>query len=462
MIKKNDEIELNIEKLTYRGLALGRCFSGDTPNGFVVFVKNALSKDKVKVKITKVNKHYAYGEIIEIISPSPRRQKPFCPLFNACGACSFQHAEYDFLVKEKNNMLKEAFLQLDYEVEFLEPIKSPADRQYRHKVQYRISETKNSKRLLAGYFREKTHDIVNIKFCPIQPRIADEAVEFLRENWKLGGYVEKTHKGLLKSFIIRFSSDLKSALVTLVLNSSRDNWETIRQDVEDFAKSMKERFSEIKGVAVNFNPDKTNCILTDDYGYLDGENSIVETLLSEDGTKRNYKISHDSFFQVNPKCAARIFDEVKRNVKEGSTVLDAYGGVGAIGIWLSDKAHKICLVEENRSATDDAKYNFKLNGCKNYEVFLGDAKERFREFLKEKRKFTHVIIDPPRKGSDNEALEALAKLTDSIIYVSCNPQTLVRDIKYLQTLGFRAKTTRAADMFPYSYHIESVTVIERG
>ncbi len=461
MIKKNEIIELNIEKLTYEGSALGRYYSDDCPGGFVVFVKNAVSGDKLKVKITNINKNFARGEIVEILEPSRHRTKSFCPLFNACGGCCYQYINYDFLLKEKNNMLKEAFGELkENSPEFLEPQKSPQDREFRHKIQYRISQTKNSKRLLAGYYREKSHDIVNIKYCPIQPPLADKMVQYLRDNWTFGGYREENHKGLLRSFIIRFSSDLKNALLTFVLNVSSADYSKIEPDLAEFFFAMGKEFECVKGISVNFNPDKTNKITSDDYKTVAGDDYIYETL-EDEHTKRIYKISPASFFQVNPKCALKIFNEVKENTSQGSPVLDAYGGVGAIGIWLSDKAGKICLVEENKQAVDDAKANFKLNGCKNYEVFLGDAKEQFRKFLKEKRKFGCVIIDPPRKGADTDALEALSKLSNKIIYVSCNPKTLVRDVKYLQTLGFRAKTTRAFDMFPYSYHIESVTVIER-
>lgn len=460
MIKQNDIIELEIEKLTYEGAALGRYFCDDCPSGFVVFVKEAAPKDRLKVKITKLNKTYAKGEIVEIIEPSKHRIKPFCPLFRACGGCCYQYLEYDYLLEQKNNMLKEAFLKSDFQPEFLEPIKSPELMGYRHKIQYRVSQTKNSKRLLIGYYKEKSHDITNIKYCPIQPAQADKMAQFVRNNWSFGAYREKNHKGLLKSFAARFSNDLKSALLTFVLNVSSADYSKIEPDLTTFFETMGKNFPFIKSISVNFNPDKTNKILSDDFKNVWGEDFIYETL-EDENCKRVYKISPASFFQVNPKCAVEIFNEVKKNIGENSSILDAYGGVGAIGIWLCDKAGKIYLVEESKSAIDDAKVNFKLNNCKNYEVFLGDAKEQFKKFLKDRKKFGALIIDPPRKGSSAEALEALSKLSDKIIYVSCNPQTLVRDVKYLQTLGFRAKTTRAFDMFPYSYHIESVTVIER-
>lgn len=452
MIKCNDELELRVEKLTYQGSALAR-----TEDGFVVFVKNAAPCDLVKVKITKANKNWAVGEIIEILEESKHRKKPICPLFNACGSCSYQYVDYDFLLQEKNNMLKEAFYGLGYDVEFRKPCASPKIEEYRHKIQYRVSETKNSKRLLVGYFKEKSHDIVNIKFCPIQPKIADEMAEFLRQNWSLGGYVEKTHKGLLRSFIVRFSSDLQNALVTLVLNLEEKNFSQFEFKLCDFAKKMSEKFPQIKGVSVNFNSEKTNNILGQKFKTIFGEEFIYENL----GDEKKYKISPSSFFQVNPHCAKEIFDEVKGYIDDGSVILDAYGGVGAIGIWCASCAKKVVLVEESESSIKDAKENFKLNNVEKYEIFLADAKAQFRKFIKEKKKFSHIIIDPPRKGCDREALEILSQLGEKIIYVSCNPQTLVRDLKILGELGFVAKSTRAFDMFPFSYHIESVTMIEK-
>ncbi len=460
MIKQNDEIELRIEKLTYEGSSLGRYYSEQTPEGFVVFVKNTAPDDFVKVKIARVNKSYAKGDLIEIIKPSSKRVKPFCPLFNACGGCCYQYLDYEYLLEQKNNMLKEAFLKLEVQPKFLEPIKSPQIKGFRHKVQYRVSQTKNSKRLLIGYYKEKSHDIVNIKFCPIQPQLCDEIAQYIRDNWIFGGYVEKTHKGLLRSLILRFSSDLKSILLTFVINLKKEEFLRYKNELSIFFEKMSRKFVQIKGICINFNPDKTNKILSDEFSCVWGENFIYE-VLKKDDFKRIYKISPASFFQVNPYCAIELFDEVKKNIKENSTILDAYGGVGAIGIWASDKATKTYLVEENSQAVVDAKENFKLNNCKSYEIFLGDAKEQFKKFLKNKKKFGCVIIDPPRKGSDPEALEMIANLTNSIIYVSCNPQTLVRDIKILENFGFKAKTVRGVDMFPYSYHIESVTVIER-
>lgn len=457
MIKANDIVELKVEKLTYEGASLARC--GD---GYVVFIKGGAPGDLAKVRILRANKNWATGEIVEFISPSKERQKPFCPLFNACGSCSYQYLNYDFLLSQKENFVKEAFLKANLDVEFLPVQKSPEVLSYRHKVQYRVSETKNSKRLLIGYFKEKSHDITNIKFCPIQPSIADEIANFFRENWSLGGYVEKSHKGLLRGFNLRISSDLSSILLVLILNLEVDKFKTAEFQINDFAAKIVEKFPEIKGVCANFNPFKTNKIEGEKFKLIQGEDFIYETLKDENDKEFKYQISASSFFQVNPKCAQKIFGEVKNYLNSATTLFDAYGGVGAIGIFASDKVKKIVLAEENETAIKDAKANFKLNNVQNYEIFSGDVKETLKKFAKDKKKFSAVVIDPPRKGSAPDVLADISNLTDKIIYVSCNPQTLTRDLKVLLELGFLPKKVRAFDMFPYSYHIETVTLVERG
>lgn len=451
--KGGDIIELKIEKLTFQGAGLGRF------EGLAVFVNEACPLDVLKVRLLKVNKNYAVGQIVEIIEPSPHRVAPNCALSKVCGGCSWQFVDYNFALSQKNLIVKEALGTVAFLPEILPTIKSPNENEFRHKVQYPIRETKVSKRILAGYFKEKTHEIVNIKHCPIQPKIADAIVDFIRNNWEFGAYEEKTSKGLLKNVALRISSSSEGILVVLVLNCD-DLRDRRASEIENFASKLVAAFKKITGVVVNFNFGATNTILGKNFQLIQGENFIYETLVGEN-TKKRYKIGAESFFQTNPKCAVGIFDTVKSMIGENSTVLDAYGGVGAIGVWVADKAKSVVLVEENEQAVINAKENFKLNECKNYEVFLGDAKVKFNDFFVKKRTFDHIIIDPPRKGCEKGALEIISKLTNSIIYVSCNPQTLSRDIKVLEELGFAAKTVQPVDMFPYSFHIESVALIEK-
>lgn len=462
-LKQDDIIELIAEKLVYSGTALSHY------DGKAVFIENAVPEDKIKARVLRINKNFIRAKILEIIEPSRHRIKPFCPLFNACGGCSLQNAEYDFLISQKQGILEEMFSPLVGEtfvgVEFKPFIKAEKLKEYRCKVQNAVSETKVSKRLLTGYYKENTHEVVNIKFCPIQPKIIDEITEFIRENWKFSGYVERTNKGLLKHVLVRYSNANNEMLLTLVLNKDFEYFNKIKSEIEEFTGILAQKFSQISGILINFNPKKTNKILGEKTELIYGKDFVEEKLKSSAGEEFTYKISKDSFFQVNPKTAEKVFDTVKSFVDDGSYVLDAYGGVGAISIFLSDKAKKITLVEESESAVNDAKANFKANNCANYEVFLGDAKEIFKTFQKSTQKsgrmFDVTILDPPRKGSDKEALEIISKLTKKIVYVSCNPATLARDAKILYELGFKMKSLQGADMFPFTHHIESIACFEK-
>ncbi len=456
MIKQDDIIELTIDKLTFQGSGLGHLAIDDTMgNGLAIFVNGACPGDLLKVRIVKLNKNYGVGKIVEILKPSPHRVKPNCALSNACGGCCWQFVDYDFAIGQKTLIVKEALRGVAHSPEVLDTLKSPDIWEFRHKIQYPIRQTKVSKRVLAGYFREGSHEIVNIKHCPIQPKIVDEIIEFVRNNWTLGAYDEKKCVGLLKHAVIRINSNHNEALAVFVLNYEKLRDKETRE-IEDFTNKLRAKFPIITGVLLNFNAGATNTILSDNFKLISGVDYIFEQL-----DKKRYKINANSFFQTNPKCAVKIFETVKSFINEGSSVLDAYGGVGAIGIWVSDKAKNVVLVEENEEAVKNAKENFKLNEVKNYEVFAGDAKICFNDFLIKGRKFDYIILDPPRKGCEHKALKIISKLTNSIIYVSCNPQTLARDIKILEEAGFVCKKIQPVDMFAHSYHIESVALIEK-
>jgi len=473
-LKQDDIIELTAEKLVYQGDTLAHF------DGRAVFLEKAVPGDKVRARVLRVNKNFLRAKTIEVIEPSKYRTEAFCPLFNACGGCTAQNVEYNFLIEQKENILKEFFNDFK-DIQFKPFIRAVNHREFRCKVCNVICETKVSKRILAGYYKKNSHDVVNIKYCPIQPQIIDEIVNFVRENWKLGAYTEKKNKGLLRHILVRYSSTGGGLILTLVLNSGEKEFARINAEIKAFSETAAKKFPCIKGVLVNFNPQKTNKITGDKTICVFGEDFIVQKLYSNNGIEYSFKISKDSFFQTNPEIASKIFDSVKDLIPKKAHILDAYGGVGAIGIFLSDKAEKITLVEECKSATDDAKENFKLNGCRNYEVFQGDAKDIFKSFLKgganavgkgfkglghtrkgEGKFFDCAILDPPRKGSDKEALNIISKLTKAIIYVSCNPSTLARDAKILETLGFRLKSIQGADMFPFTYHIESVAYFEKN
>ena len=449
-MKINDEIIVNIEKITPTGEGLARF--GE--NKFVIFIKNALPNEKIKTKIISVNKHFAKGKIIEIIEPSSKRIKPFCPLYNACGSCQLQICDYNYSIQLKEEILYDIFKN---EQNLIKPlIKSPKTLSYRHKIQFPARETKNSKRVILGYFKQNSHDITNIKFCPIQPEIINKLAQFIRENYKLGCYNEKTNKGLLKNIIARVSSSDNSILLTLVLNTNSTKFKNIHKEINNFSCKIIKEFKEVKGIFVNFNDKNTNTILGKETIKITGEDFILQKL-----DDKVFKIGAVSFFQINPYATENLFKLIKENIKENSTILDAYAGVGAIGIFSNNNAKKIIYVEENENAAQMAKENYKLNKIKNYEIYCDDAKKCFKIFKEQNKIFDYTILDPPRSGCEKEGLEDIANISKNIIYVSCNPITLIRDMKILKTFNFLPEFIQGIDLFPYTHHIETVILFKK-
>ena len=446
-------MEVVPQKLVYEGAALAK------PDGYPVFIDGACPGDKLKIKITKANKNFANAVIEEIIEPSPHRVKPFCPMHNVCGGCGWQHIDYDFQLEQKRNIVEETVKKITGEdIEVKPVVASPQTKAFRSKVQYPVSQTKVSKRLLAGYYKKGSHELVNIKFCPIQPKIIDKITDFIRQNAQelgISGYSEKLHKGNLKHIVYRYSRSENNLIVIFVVNDTQ-----LRDKFKKLSKKLTDEFAHIKGCLINYNPEKTNLIMSNDTRKITGENFITEKI----GDKI-FKISANSFFQVNIGSAENIFnivkDIIKNNYKD-CRILDAYSGVSSFGIWLSDAAKEVVSVEEAPSATKDAAENVKLNNVTNLTALNGDAKKIFEELIAQGQKFDVTVLDPPRKGCEKESLDYAVKLTEkAIIYVSCNPSTLARDLKYLHENGFQTQYIQPVDMFCHSYHIESVAWLKR-
>ena len=447
-------MEIEPQKLVYEGAALAKL------EGYPIFIEGACPGDKLKIKITKANKNFAAAVIEEIIEPSSHRVKPFCPMHNVCGGCGWQHIDYDFQLEQKRNIVEENVKKITGEdIEVKPVIASPETRAFRSKVQYPVAQTKVSKRLLAGYYKKGSHELVNIKFCPIQPKIIDKITEFIRQNAQelgISGYNEKLHKGDLKHIVYRYSRSENNLIVIFVVNDTQ-----LRDKFKKLSKKLTDEFAHIKGCLINYNPQKTNLIMSNDTRKITGENFITEKI----GDKI-FKISANSFFQVNIGSAENIFnivkDIIKNNYKD-CRILDAYSGVSSFGIWLSDAAKEVVSVEEAPSATKDAAENVKLNNVTNLTALNGDAKKIFEELIAQGQKFDVTVLDPPRKGCERESLDYAVKLSErAIIYVSCNPSTLARDLKYLHENGFKTKYIQPVDMFCHSYHIESVAWLERN
>lgn len=444
-----DEFTVKIEGFSNLGYGITRI------DGFVIFVENSCPEDIVKIKLTKVTKNYANANMLEVITPSPHRTEPFCVMQKICGACQLQFIDYNYQLKLKRHEVQEAVKHIaGLNIEIPNPIPSPKIKEYRHKIQYPIAETKVSKRILAGYYKPKSHEIINIKHCPIQPKICDEIIDFIREKapeFNITGYNEKKHTGDLRHVVLRCSGYNGQVLVTLVINSNKTF-----EKINKFAKAIFDKFKEVTGVCVNFNTIKTNVILGKKSECICGKDYVVEKILD-----KIFNIGPNTFFQVNPKSAENIFkyvkDYIEKNLPE-ATILDAYAGVTSFGICISDICKNVVSVEENAEAVELAKKIIKLNNLNNIETYNEDAAEFFK---KETRKFDAVILDPPRKGCTVESLnEAIRLSKNTIIYVSCNPATLARDLKYLTEKGCCVESIQPFDMFCHTYHIENVAIIK--
>lgn len=450
-MKTLDEIIVKTEKLSNLGFGIAK------HEGLVIFVENACPGDELKVKITKLTKNYANAQIAEILTPSTHRVEPFCALQKVCGGCQLQFIDYEYQLKLKKEIVEDAVKSIGgLDVEIKDVIASPQNKNYRHKVQYPISQTKVSKRILAGYYKPKSHEIVNIKHCPIQPEICDTIIEFIRNkafDFGISGYNEKKHSGDLRHVVLRVSKATGKILVTLVVNSTK-----IFDRLKDFAQNIYDNFKEVSGVCVNFNSKKTNVIMGENVELIAGKDFIKERIID-----KTFRIGPKTFFQINPESAENIFSFVKDYIKtlENPTVLDAYAGVTAFGITVSDVCKKVVSVEENKEAVDLAAEIIELNEIKNVELHNMEAQKFFEKELKtKKRKFDAIILDPPRKGCTQESLDSVLQLCKGkIIYVSCNPATLARDLKYLTEKGAKVEFIQPFDMFCHTYHVESVAII---
>ena len=443
---ENDELIVTIEKFSNLGTGIAKV------DGQVVFVENACPKDEVKIKITKVNKNYATAKVTEVITPSQYRTEPFCPMQKVCGACQMQFIDYDYQLKLKKQIVEDAMRTIGHiDTSVNDPIASPQIKNYRHKIQYPVSQKKEG-RIVAGYFKPQSHEIVNIKYCPIQPEICDDIIEFIRENapkFEITGFNEKKHTGDLRHIVIRSSADNGKCLVTLVVNATKSF-----ERLDNFAKAIYDAFENIVGVCINYNSKKTNVILGQNTECLYSQNFVEEKLLD-----KTFKIGADTFFQINPKSAENIFKYVKDEISklDSPTVLDAYAGIATIGIVVSDVCEKVVSVEENKASIEKAKEVLLENGINNVELYAQDTTKYLKSI---KRKFDITILDPPRKGCTTEALdETLSHTKQKIIYVSCNPATLARDLKYLVEKGCTVESIQPFDMFCHTYHIENVAVI---
>lgn len=482
--EKNDELELDITDLGSTGEGIGKI------DGYTLFVKDALIGDKVRVKVIKTKKNYGYARLLEIIKPSEFRVEPECPVARQCGGCQLQHCSYEKQLSWKEekvaNCLRRiggvpVYTEEEYKkiaagrsdgsksventlngtpiiMESILRMEKPVH--YRNKAQFPVGYDKDGN-LVAGFYAGRTHSIIPQTDCLIQhecnKQIVETVLEFMKK-YKVTAYDEKKNKGIVRHILTRVGKTTGEVMVCLVINAKK------LPHSEEFVEMIRNCGInlEIKSITVNINREKTNVILGEKIETLYGH-SYIEDYIGD----IKYRISPLSFYQVNPEQTKKLYQTALEfaDIKESEVVWDLYCGIGTISLFMAQTAAKVCGVEIVPQAIEDAKQNAELNHMTNTEFFVGAAEDVVpMQYEKSggKLRADVVTLDPPRKGCDEKLLEIVVKMAPSrIVYVSCDPGTLARDVKVLVERGYEVKRVRACDMFGGSFHVETVVGLQR-
>ena len=449
MLTKNEIYEALITDYTAEGQGIAHI------EGCAVFIPNAIAGEKVRVRIEKAQKTWAAGKITEILEKSPHRVNRECPIAKLCGGCDFWHMDYEEETRLKAQRVKTCLNRMAGEqLEEVPILAAPTCFGYRNKAQYPVAQKKG--RAYAGFFRAGTHQVVENDRCYILPEETDavkDAVMDYVNQYRITAYDEVAHKGLLRHIYVRRGAVSGEILVCLVING-----EKIPRPEE-----LIRRLEKIPGFAtlvLSVNTKKGNAVLGDKFITLSGKGYIEDTLCG-----LTFRLSPRSFYQVNHHQAQRLYQaaiELAGITKE-DLVLDLYCGVGTITLAMASAAGRVIGVEVIPQAVEDAKDNARRNGIENAEFLCADAGAAALELEKQGIRPDVVVVDPPRKGLSADAIEAMHRMNPRrIVYVSCDPATLARDVALLKQHGYRLQTAMAADLFPRCAHVETVVLLSKG
>ena len=458
MIEKGQNYELTVEDMSNEGQGIGRI------EGLAVFVDGAIIGDVVKAELIKLKKNYAFGRLTEILEPSAHRVEPSCKYAKECGGCSLQSMHYDRQLKLKKKMIEDKLIRIGGIDEPMvhETIGMENPWRYRNKAQFPVGEG------AVGFYRAKSHQVVNCNECLIQSEPAEKLAQALREYMKtdhISAYDENTGKGLIRHLIVKTAFGTGEVMAILVINGKGlPNGEKLVYMMDDAINELGPnpdtgvQFS-LESVILNVNKKKTSEVMGDECVTLAGKPTILEQ-----AGRLSFEISPKSFYQVNPVQMVKLYDKALEyaGLTGEETVLDLYCGVGTIGLYCASKAKKVIGIESLKSAVLDANRNAVINGIVNAEFICGRAEEELPKLLEEGVKADVVILDPPRSGCDPVLLEAVAEANPArIVYVSCDPATLARDIKILAEKGYEFKEAQPVDMFAMTGHVEAVVLLHR-
>ena len=448
--KKNTVHTLDITGYTAEGMGVARL-----EDGRVVFVPNTIRGEQWQVQLLKVNKNVAWGRAVKPVLSSPCRVPSDCPHFGPCGGCQFRHMTYEEELQAKRQRVEDALRRVGGVDITVDTIHGAADtHRYRNKVQFPVAQGKNG--VHVGLFRARSHDVIDVPDCLLQSSDANRLGRTLKQWMERGGvpaYNEETGKGLVRHLYVR-TNRVGESLVCLVVNGKK------LPDEMGLVRAMRDTVSSLVGVVLNSNQKDTNVILGDSYRTLWGRDWLEEELCG-----MTFRLSVPSFFQVNRAQTEVLYSRAVdfAGLTGTETVLDLYCGIGTISLTMAQKAGKVIGAEIVPEAIEDAKENANRNGVTNAEFFCGDAGEIAHKLAVEGVRPDVICVDPPRKGLAPDVPDILADMQPRrIVYVSCDPATLARDVKRLGERGYQVVKAEAVDLFPRTQHVESVVLMEKS
>ena len=438
--KIGEELILDIIDINTEGMGVGKY------EGFTFFVENSTIGDRVKLEVTKLKKNFGIGKAIEILESSPYRVESKCDFFPKCDGCQLHNLDYEKQLELKRDMLKNNLERIGKieNVKINKTIGMDNPYRYRNKANFKIDKFGN-----IGYFKRGSNKLVPIDRCIIQNEITDEIIDNFKEFFKKHG------NGGIKDIVIRTTKDGKSMVI--MVTQTKGTVPNVCQTLGTGPSVWEKGLTTVVSIYQNINPKNNSAIMGSKDIKLYGEDKIIDTI----GEYKFY-ISPKSFFQVNPIQTEVLYNKVVEylDLKGDEVVADLYCGIGTISLYISKYAKKVYGVEIVKDAIEDANENLKLNNVDNVEFIHGKSEEVLPKLNEKNIKIDAIVVDPPRKGLDKSLIEAIIKANpQKIVYVSCNPSTLARDLEYLVAGGYMVEEVQPVDMFPQTTHVESIILM---
>ncbi len=448
MVKKNQILEVEITSMTHEGMGVGRY------EGFAIFVQGAIEGERVRVEIIKLLKSYAIARVVELIQASPFRAEPYCPAYKRCGGCSLQHMSYGKTLEFKRQVVKDNLERIGglQNITVNNTIGMDNPKNYRNKAQYPVGVDKEG--VVAGFYARRSHQIIDTPVCDIQHPLSDKAKDIVLGYIKalnIPVYDEETGKGLIRHVVTKIG--YKSGEVMVIIVATQPELPKKNK----LLYRLERDIPGLQSVILNVNDKPGNVILGNRNITLFGKDTIEDQL-----SGLTFEISPLSFYQVNSLQTEVLYSKAIEfaMIDETHTVYDLYCGIGTIALLAASKASMVIGVESEPEAVEAAKKNALKNGIANIDFYCGKAEAVVPGLYEKGEKADVVFVDPPRKGCDEVLLKTLVDMSpDRIVYISCNPSTLARDLKYLTENGFAVKEVQPVDMFPWTEHVECVIMM---